>query len=136
VFTADRSPRTIHHQGRPTRASSRWSWPTHRWHDLRSALTRDLLAAVIQLRLIEKLREELGATLFAGVRLGTRRRSPTGFGYLTVAGRGGTGTRPSAGGWPTIRGCAPSSPAGPVGDDLILRARPADARTVPPGRAG
>ena len=60
------------------------SWPTTDGRDLRSALTRDLLAAVIQIRVLEKLREELGAT-YSPESVSNASPAPDGFGHMLVA---------------------------------------------------
>ncbi|HEY6815309.1 MAG TPA: insulinase family protein, partial [Croceibacterium sp.] len=83
AFTQDLAPRTIRHRGAADQGAVALSWPTTDGRDLRSTLTRDLLAAVIRVRLIEKLREELGATYSPNAGSDAP-VAPDGFGNLTV----------------------------------------------------
>jgi len=120
AFTQDRSPRRIEHEGAADQGMMAVSWPTTDGRDLRSALTRELLAAVMQLRLIEKLREELGA-IYSPQTTSYAPPIADGFGHLTAM-------VPAA---PdkaeliarTIGEIVAELRAEPVSDDLILRAR-------------
>ena len=73
-FVADRSTKVLTHSGAADQGAMTLSWPTTDGRDLQSDLTRDLLAAVMSLRLTDKLREELGATY-----------SPQAFSYAPLA---------------------------------------------------
>lgn len=73
-FVADRSTKVLTHSGAADQGAMTMSWPTTDGRDLKSDLTRDLLAAVMGLRLTDKLREELGATY-----------SPQAFSYAPLA---------------------------------------------------
>lgn len=73
-FVADRSVKVLTHAGAADQGALTLSWPTTDGRDLKSDLTRDVLAAVMGLRLTEKLREELGATY-----------SPQAFSYAPLA---------------------------------------------------
>lgn len=83
-FTADRSARVLYHAGSADQGAIALSWPTTDDSDFKATLTLDLLAEVIGLRLIDVLREELGATYTpnaSSVNSSTFKR----FGYLTAS---------------------------------------------------
>lgn len=61
-FVADRSAKVLTHSGAADQGALTVSWPGTDGRDLKDDLTRDVLASVMSLRLLEKLREELGAT--------------------------------------------------------------------------
>lgn len=65
-FTADRSARTITHEGAPDQALLRMVWPTRDDSDPQENITLGLLERVMRLQLIDKLREELGQTYSPG----------------------------------------------------------------------
>lgn len=83
-MTADRSVRTIYHAGAPDQGVITMAWPTTDGTDTKDSLTRDLLAAVLQLRVTEELREKLGATYSPDA---GSVDSPTfkGFGYISAS---------------------------------------------------
>lgn len=83
-FTADRAPRTLYHAGSADQGAIALSWPTTDDSELKASLARDLLAEVMGLRLIDVLREELGATYTPNA---ASESSSTykGFGYLTAS---------------------------------------------------
>ena len=60
TFTADRQSRTITHSGEPDQALIRIVWPTTDDSDHAENIRLGLLARVVQIRLQEVLREELG----------------------------------------------------------------------------
>ncbi|MGJ3647650.1 M16 family metallopeptidase [Sphingomonas sp. GlSt437] len=53
---------TLSHSGQPDQGVVSISWPTTDDHDLKAALTRDLLAQVMNIEAIEIVRQKLGAT--------------------------------------------------------------------------
>lgn len=59
-FTAQRGPRTITHSGEPDQALVQMVWPTTDDRDLAEALRLEVLSRVVQVRLQEVLREQLG----------------------------------------------------------------------------
>jgi len=59
-FTQDHTTRTITHTGEPDQALVRMTWLTTDDHDLTETLRLGLLDKVVQIRLQEKLREDLG----------------------------------------------------------------------------
>ncbi|WP_241557255.1 M16 family metallopeptidase [Croceibacterium ferulae] len=61
-YTADRTPRTLYHDGPPTQALLRLSWPTTDGNDLATYVRLQLLERVAQLELTDSLRERLGQT--------------------------------------------------------------------------
>lgn len=61
-FTQDRATRTITHTGEPDQALVRMTWLTTDDHDLAETLRLELLDKVVQIKLQEKLREDLGKT--------------------------------------------------------------------------
>lgn len=73
-FVADRSVKVLTHSGAVDQGAITISWPGTDGRDLKDDITRDLLAAVLTLRLTEKLREELGSTY-----------SPSAFSYAPLA---------------------------------------------------
>ncbi|ANY19527.1 Peptidase M16 inactive domain protein [Tsuneonella dongtanensis] len=62
VFPADRAVRTIPHNGAADQGLIGVAWSTEDGKDHKDTLERELLAAVMQLRLTDVLREELGAS--------------------------------------------------------------------------
>ncbi|MEM1131492.1 MAG: insulinase family protein [Pseudomonadota bacterium] len=61
-FTANRSTRYIAHDGEPQQAILRYYWPTSDDSDFATTIRLSLLAEVLQLRLTDILREDLGAS--------------------------------------------------------------------------
>jgi len=120
AFAQDRSPRMLRHDGAADQGYVAMSWPTTDGRDLRSALTRDLLAAVIQIRMLEKLREELGAT-YSPDSGSNAPLAPDGFGFMVVA----APTAPDKVELVTaaLREIAAELSAAQISDDLLLRAR-------------
>lgn len=82
-FTADRSPRTLYHQGEANQALLQMIWPTRDGEDLREALELDLLGRVLQLQLTDSLREQLGQTYSPSADSSTSRVYP-GWGTMTL----------------------------------------------------
>ena len=120
TFTADRAVRTIHHQGAADQGTISLSWPTTDDSDFRDSLTRDLLAAVMQLRLIDVVREELGATYTPNA---SSFESSTfkGLGYLTASAPAAQGSMDSVA--KAIRQIAADLRTAPPSADELLRAR-------------
>jgi zinc protease len=82
-FTADRSPRTLYHQGEANQALLQMVWPTRDGEDLREALQLDLLGRVLRLELTDSLREQLGQTYSPTADSSTSRVYP-GWGTMTM----------------------------------------------------
>ena len=64
-FPKDRTPRTLHHKGAPERALSAVYWSTTDAGDLQAEATLTMLANVLRLKIIERVREDLGAAYTA-----------------------------------------------------------------------
>lgn len=120
TFVTDRAVKVLTHTGAADQGAVAVSWPATDGRDLRDDLTRDLLAAVMTIRLQEKLREELGATY-----------SPQAFSYAPLAFKGfghftAFATVPpeamdaAAAG---VRAIAAELAAAPISADLFDRAR-------------
>lgn len=61
-FRTDRTPVTLHHEGKPDQAMTLAYWPTTDDSDYPQVARLNLLAGVMRLMLTEELRERLGAT--------------------------------------------------------------------------
>ena len=120
AFAEDRSPRVLRHEGAADQGYVALNWPTTDGRDLRSTLTRELLAAVIQIRVLEKLREELGAT-YSPDTFSNAPLAPDGFGHLTVAAQAAPDKAELV--VASIGEIAAELRGAPVSDDLLLRAR-------------
>lgn len=83
-FTADRSIRTIYHDGAANQAQLVMSWPTRDDSNQREAQTLELLEKVMRLELIDILREELGKTYSPSVSATQSRVNP-GYGTFTLS---------------------------------------------------
>ena len=82
-FTADRSPRTLYHQGEANQAVLQMMWPTRDGEDMRETLQLDLLENVVRSLLTDRLREELGQTYSPGTSASQSRVYP-GYGTFTI----------------------------------------------------
>lgn len=82
-FTADRSPRTLYHQGEANQALLQMIWPTRDGEDMRETLELDLLENVVRSMLTDRLREELGQTYSPGASASQSRVYP-GYGTFTI----------------------------------------------------
>ncbi|QDM40748.1 insulinase family protein [Altererythrobacter sp. TH136] len=111
TFTADRTPQTIYHGGSADQGAIALAWPTTDGKNLKDSLTRDLLAGVMGLRLIDVVREELGATYTPNAQ-SVDSLTYKGFGYLTAS--------------------APADPASMDEVAAAVRKIAADLRTNPP----
>ncbi|MEL7199143.1 MAG: insulinase family protein [Pseudomonadota bacterium] len=60
TFTADRSRRTLYHEGEQDQALLRMVWPTTDFRDLEESTRLRLLASVVRIEMTDRLREELG----------------------------------------------------------------------------
>lgn len=82
-FVTDRSIRTLTHDGEPDQGAVALSWATDDSSDIQDDITRDVLAAVMGLRMTETLREELGAT-YSPQAFSMSQATYPGFGHLTA----------------------------------------------------
>jgi zinc protease len=83
-FTADRSVRTVPHDGPADQAIVRFDWPTRDDSDFGEVLRLELLERIMRLELTDTLREELGQTYSPGINA-TQSATHPGFGYFTIA---------------------------------------------------
>jgi zinc protease len=120
AFTADRKPRIVYHEGAADQGAISLSWPTTDDSDFKDSLTRDLLAAVMQLRLIDVVREELGATYTPNAS-SVDSSTYKGFGYLTASAPASQSSMDSVA--KAIRQIASDLRAAPPSADELLRAR-------------
>jgi len=119
-FVADRSAKMLTHAGAADQGAMTVSWAGTDGRDLKDDLTRDLLAAVLNLRLTEKLREELGAT-YSPQAFSAAPLAYEGFGHIsafvTVPAQAMDETAAA------VREIAAEFVAAPVSSDLLERAR-------------
>ncbi|WP_435202611.1 M16 family metallopeptidase [Qipengyuania sp. 902] len=80
-FPEDRSLRTLYHKGEADQGLVHVAWPTDDDDNHKEEITGQLAAAIISLRLTEKLREELGAT-YSPEAYSSMSSVFDGFGYL------------------------------------------------------
>ncbi|MCL6250703.1 insulinase family protein [Altererythrobacter sp. KTW20L] len=83
-FTADRSPRTLAHQGDAGQALLYMTWPTRDGEDMRETLELNLLENVARSLLLDRLREELGQTYSPSANAQQSRVYP-GYGTFSVS---------------------------------------------------
>jgi zinc protease len=119
-FTADRSRRTVYHDGASNQAIVRFSWPTRDDSDFDEELTIELLERVMRLELLDKLREELGQTYSPGV-TATQSDVYPGWGVFTISAAVDTGHVDAA--RQAMLETVAALAAGPVDEDELLRAR-------------
>lgn len=119
-FVADRSVKVLTHTGAADQGAITLSWPTTDGRDLKDDITRDLLAAVMGLRLTEKLREELGAT-YSPQAFSYAPLAYKGFGHITAFMTVPPETMDSSA--KAVRDIAAELVAAPVSADLLDRAR-------------
>jgi zinc protease len=119
-FAAPTGPVVLTHAGASDQGVISLSWKTDDGDDQRDDIARDLLAAVMGLRLTDKLREELGAT-YSPAAFSYSQRRFDGFGHLTAY----TTVPPEAMDTTAaaIRAIAAELAAAPVDSDMLERAR-------------
>ena len=83
-FTTNRAPRTLYHAGSADQGAIALSWPTTDDSDFKATIARIVMAEVMGLRLIDVLREQLGATYTPNASLEDS-ATYKGFGYLTAS---------------------------------------------------
>lgn len=119
-FVSDPGPIVLSHTGASDQGVISVSWKTDDGNDQLDKITRDLLAAVMDLRLKEKLREELGST-YSPLALSYSQRRFEGFGHLTAFTTVPPGAMDDTAA--AIRAIASKLAAEPVSADLMERAR-------------
>jgi len=119
-FTADRTARTIVHDGAADQAIVRITWPTRDDSNFREVLELELLERVILLELNDTLREELGQTYTPSANASHSRTYPD-YGTFTVAAPVDAAQVDAA--RDAMIATVRSLIAAPVDDDTLLRAR-------------
>ena len=120
VFTADRKLHTVYHGGSADQGAISISWPTTDDSNLKDSLTRDLLAEVMGLRLIDVVREELGATYTPNAS-SVDSSTYKGFGYVSASAPAAPSSMDAVAG--AIRDIAGELRTAPPTADELLRAR-------------
>lgn len=82
-FTADRAPRVLRHTGAKDQALVTFTWPTRDGEDPIAALELQLLDRVLQIELLDTLREKLGKAYSPGIG-SNQSRTFRGYGTLTM----------------------------------------------------
>ena len=82
-FTTDRSPRVLHHMGPADQAAISVTWPTRDASDPAANQVLNMLDKVVEIELLESLRQRLGKAYSPRVN-SERSRAWTGYGTLTV----------------------------------------------------
>jgi zinc protease len=120
TFTANRALRTLYHAGSADQGAIALTWPTTDDSDDKASTSRYLLAEVMGLRLIDVLREQLGATYTPNA---SSDDSSTykGFGYLTASAPAAQGAMDIVA--KAIRQIATDLRTSPPSADEMLRAR-------------
>jgi zinc protease len=119
-FSRDRSMRTLFHSGEADQGVVSLSWPTNDARNLRESLALELLAKLMELRSVEKLREELGAT-YSPYAYAADSLAFKGFGHLTVLASAEPGNMPKLA--EAMREMAQEFVDAPPTSDALLRAR-------------
>ncbi|MGV3555968.1 MAG: M16 family metallopeptidase [Croceibacterium sp.] len=83
TFANGREPRVLRHAGTADQGYISLSWPTTDESELRPTMVRSLLSAVYQLRLLDEIREKLGATYTPNA-FSFASDAYAGFGHLTA----------------------------------------------------
>jgi zinc protease len=120
TFTADRSPRVVHHDGPADQAIVRFTWPTDDDRDFDEELKLELLERVMRLELTDKLREELGQTYTPAVNA-SQSEVYVDYGTFTIAAPIDAAHVDEA--REAMLEAVRSLIARPVSDDVLLRAR-------------
>ena len=120
AFTATRDTTVLLHEGEADQAALRMYWPTTDDSDLKTDIGLSLLSEIMQLRVLDELRERTGAT-YSPVGYSSTSSTQPGFGYLMV----GANLKPDA--LATSRAAIATVAADlvstPVDADTLLRAR-------------
>jgi zinc protease len=120
AFAADREVRVLRHSGAADQGVVSISWPTTDDADLRSMTVRNLLASVLQLRLLDESREKLGATYTPNA-FSSASDTFRGFGHLTTLAPAEPGQMDLVA--QTMKTLAADLATSPPSEDELLRAR-------------
>lgn len=83
-FTDNRAPRILHHKGEADQAIVEFYWPTTDDGDYREDVRLRLLAELLQIKVTDQIREELGASYSPAARSFTSSIYP-GYGYIQIS---------------------------------------------------
>ncbi len=83
-FTDNRAPRILHHKGEADQAIVEFYWPTTDDGDYREDVRLRLLAELLQIKVTDQIREELGASYSPVARSFTSSIYP-GYGYIQIS---------------------------------------------------
>ena len=119
-FTADRSPRTVYHEGQAEQAMLVMVWPTRDDSDHVENLQLEMLERVLQLEVTDVLREELGQTYSPGVNADQSRTYP-GYGTFDISAQVDTAQLDDA--REAMLAALDTLRSAPVDEDMLLRAR-------------
>ncbi|WP_017669877.1 insulinase family protein [Blastomonas sp. AAP53] len=89
-FTANRAPRVLHHKGEADQAIVEFYWPTTDDGDYREDVRLRLLAELLQIKVTDQIREQLGASYSPVARSFTSSIYP-GYGYIQISTNVATG---------------------------------------------
>lgn len=89
-FTANRAPRILHHKGEADQAIVEFYWPTTDDRDYREDVRLRLLAELLQIKVTDQIREQLGASYSPVARSFTSSIYP-GYGYIQISTNVATG---------------------------------------------
>jgi zinc protease len=120
AFAADRTRRVLRHTGAADQGVLSLSWPATDDADLRSMLVRNMLSAVFQLRLIDEIREKLGATYTPNA-VSFASDTYAGFGHFTLVAPADPAQMDLVA--QTMKTLAAGLAAEPASEDEMLRAR-------------
>ncbi|MEO6152816.1 MAG: insulinase family protein [Croceibacterium sp.] len=120
AFTSDRKARLVYHDGTADQGAISLSWPTTDDSNVKDAITRDLLASVMELRLLDVIREKLGATYTPNASSMASSTYP-GFGFITASAPAAQSSMAEVA--KAIRQIATDLRAKPPSADEMLRAR-------------
>jgi zinc protease len=119
-FTATRGERVLTHKGEADQALLYWVWPTIDDSDHAETVRLNLLARIVQLESLERLREQLGQAYSAGAGSSPSRHYP-GYGDFTIS--TSVAAEKVAAGQEALRSVITELRAGPRDQDVIERAR-------------
>jgi zinc protease len=120
IFTADRTPRIVRHQGPADQALLRLTWPTRDDSDPVAAMQLEMLERVVRLQLTESLRESLGKT-YSPSAASSLSRTWQGYGTFGIA--ASIDVHEVAATRAAIREALANLRAAPVDADVLQRAR-------------
>jgi len=120
AFAADRETRVLRHAGAADQGYISLSWPTTDESELRPTMVRNLLAAIYQLRLLDEIREKLGATYTPNA-FSFASDAYAGFGHVTAVAPAEPGQMDLVA--QTMKSIAAELAASPPDADEVLRAR-------------